>query len=296
MGPAPWDYEWASCTSDHIGQDGYDDGTAKSYTDQGDNVIKDDHTGLYWTKNESTSVNRSEMIPYCNNLNQGGYSDWRLPNIVEFTSVLGSDATMSSNLNPSPNGDTWASGNYWVSTVAEEDGDYYYVYLTEDSFSSSQGEFGCVDQSSDSAQKGVCVRGSTTGLSLTDTGKSFVDVGDGTVVDEDTGLVWQKGYSGSDDYWNNSVAYCNDLELAGYADWRLPTVSEGITYIDYDESNYESNVFITGSANYWTGTTEASAETHAYLFNSVNGRVRTDPKDEVDFGLNVRARCVRDPS
>jgi len=57
----------------------------------------------------------------------------------------------------------------------------------------------------------------------------FKDNSDGTITDHTTGLMWQK--SGSDKYltYKNAKTYINELnnnKVAGYSDWRLPTVDE----------------------------------------------------------------------
>jgi Protein of unknown function (DUF1566) len=47
-----------------------------------------------------------------------------------------------------------------------------------------------------------------------------------TWTDPDTGLMWTKKDNGSDVDWNQASAYCSKLQLAGYSDWRLPTIEE----------------------------------------------------------------------
>ncbi|MBW1799820.1 MAG: DUF1566 domain-containing protein, partial [Deltaproteobacteria bacterium] len=57
----------------------------------------------------------------------------------------------------------------------------------------------------------------------------FMDNKDGTVTDEATGLMWQKGGSPSPMTWMESKAYVTELnsrKFAGYSDWRLPTSEE----------------------------------------------------------------------
>ena len=62
-----------------------------------------------------------------------------------------------------------------------------------------------------------------------------------TWTDPATGLMWAKKDNGSDVSWEQASDYCTKLELAGYNDWRLPTIEEleGI----YDSSASVSAVF-----------------------------------------------------
>ena len=52
----------------------------------------------------------------------------------------------------------------------------------------------------------------------------------GTWIDYNTGLMWQKeivdNCYGLYYTWDLAVGYCDSLELAGFTDWRLPTISE----------------------------------------------------------------------
>ena len=56
--------------------------------------------------------------------------------------------------------------------------------------------------------------------------QSFQDNGDGTVTDLNTGLMWQQTPPSSGFGWEQAGTYCEDLELAGHDDWRLPTLKE----------------------------------------------------------------------
>ncbi|MBT5740204.1 DUF1566 domain-containing protein [Candidatus Woesearchaeota archaeon] len=55
---------------------------------------------------------------------------------------------------------------------------------------------------------------------------SFVDNGDGTVRDDETGNVWQKGISPEEMSRRDGIIYCEDLSLGGSSNWRLPTIGE----------------------------------------------------------------------
>lgn len=59
-----------------------------------------------------------------------------------------------------------------------------------------------------------------------------VDDTSGTVLDNDTGLVWQRGVPAPAYTWYGALAYCEGLSLAGQTDWRLPTRKELHTIVD----------------------------------------------------------------
>ncbi len=54
---------------------------------------------------------------------------------------------------------------------------------------------------------------------------NYVDNGDGTVTDVNTGLMWQKD-PGAKMTYSQAVANAGSFSLAGYDDWRLPTIKE----------------------------------------------------------------------
>lgn len=68
--------------------------------------------------------------------------------------------------------------------------------------------------------------------------ESYTDNGDGTVTDNVTGLMWQQTVTSTVYSWGSGSTpgtaqnYCASLQLAGYADWRLPTIVELISVID----------------------------------------------------------------
>lgn len=56
---------------------------------------------------------------------------------------------------------------------------------------------------------------------------AYRDHGDGTVTDLNTGLIWQKTPDFSQmRVWTEAVTYAQKLVLAGHDDWRLPTIKE----------------------------------------------------------------------
>jgi hypothetical protein len=55
----------------------------------------------------------------------------------------------------------------------------------------------------------------------------------GTVFDRMTDLMWQRSASGTTYTNAAAVAACKASKLGGYADWRLPTVIELVSIVDY---------------------------------------------------------------
>jgi len=63
----------------------------------------------------------------------------------------------------------------------------------------------------------------------------FEQIGDGTVKDSQTGLFWQQASVGPGYSWSAAKTYCQDLVLGDGQknDWRLPTIAEMLTLVDY---------------------------------------------------------------
>jgi len=53
---------------------------------------------------------------------------------------------------------------------------------------------------------------------------SYTDNGDGTITDNVTGLIWTQELSSYSMVWSDASAYCENLEVGGITNWRLPTI------------------------------------------------------------------------
>jgi hypothetical protein len=62
---------------------------------------------------------------------------------------------------------------------------------------------------------------------------SYTDNGDGTVTDNNTGLMWQQQMDDTLTTWSGALAYCSSLTLAGYTDWKLPSKTKLVSIADY---------------------------------------------------------------
>jgi hypothetical protein len=125
---------------------------------------------------------------------------------------------------------------------------------------------------------------------------AYTDNGNGTVTDQVTGLVWQQT-DGGEMTWSNAVTYCQNLELAGYADWRLPSGHELFSIFDHDHNPaLLTATFPTNNAEYWwTANEQVGDSTKAWVVNA-GGGIGAHPKSEtISAGGTKRfhARCVR---
>jgi hypothetical protein len=145
---------------------------------------------------------------------------------------------------------------------------------------------------------------------------AYKDNGDGTVTDLNTGLMWQK----TPDFenlmtWYDAVDYADDLELAGYDDWRLPMIKELYSIVDFRGNQHTKKPYLnrtyfdfeypapsTGlrpmdaqywSSNFYVGRTMYGDQS-AFGFNFADGRIKSYPAN-MARGPSARryVRCVR---
>ena len=122
----------------------------------------------------------------------------------------------------------------------------------------------------------------------------FKDNGDGTITDTATGLMWQKETAGSYD-WQDAMNYCWDLDLAGHTDWRLPTVRELFSIVDYGRKTPAIDpVFGTMPAWYWSFSTGVNGSSQAWSVDFGFGFVGRNWKTDDHYVRAVRGGEVND--
>jgi sulfatase modifying factor 1 len=88
-----------------------------SYTDNGDGTVTDNGTGLVWQQSAPTTpFTQAAALAYCAGLNLNGYTDWRLPWVVELVSIV-DPSTYNSSINNTVFPNT-RSSFFWSSTPA----------------------------------------------------------------------------------------------------------------------------------------------------------------------------------
>lgn len=294
-----------------FGQDAQYDGNQPSYRDNGDGTVTDLITGLMWEADPGAKKTYEQAVAGADSCRTGGYDDWRLPTIKELYSLI-----LFSGTDPDPRGRQMNGLTPFIDTEYFEflygrasDGDRIIdsQYATATRYVSTtmhgnRSMFGV--NFADGRIKGYGIdrdpRGRTkTFYVLYVRGNSaygkndFVDNGDGTVTDWATGLTWmqvdsaalQAGRHGNGKLdWGEALQWAENLEYAGYDDWRLPSAKELHSIVDYTRSPDTTNsaaidpVFkatpITNEgdesdyAHYWTSTSHArvrSADAAVYI-------------------------------
>jgi hypothetical protein len=94
----------------------------------------------------------------------------------------------------------------------------------------------------------------------TATGPRFAINGD-TVTDRTTDLTWSRGNVGGKHLnWADAKKACEALSLCGHKDWRLPTIQELLTLVDYERKEPAIDPAFQCESNwYWTSTAAASS-------------------------------------
>ena len=121
-------------------------------------------------------------------------------------------------------------------------------------------------------------------------------------IDPATRLIWAARDNSKDITWGKAIRYCSDLRLAGYSDWRLPTVDElsGI----YDGSGFidpraalagraKGGLLLTGNLE-WSSSRVLDDRGHrtgyAWQFDFPHGKRWHEP---LGYYGNKRALCLR---
>ena len=213
-----------------------------------------DNTYTWYDGSSGTPGDGTDTLDFIAALNSsqfGGYSDWRLPTIMELAFLVDRNSYNNPSINTTYFPNTQSS-SYWSSTTR--------AGYPNDAWSI---DFLSGYVSSDLKSHSYYVRAVRSGQC--GSFDNFVDNGDGTVTNTDTGLMWElktdDGGNRDEDSvytWGKALSYCENLTLAGYDDWRLPNVNELHSIVDYSTYGPSINTTFfhnTVSSSYWSSTT-----------------------------------------
>ncbi|MBQ4805809.1 DUF1566 domain-containing protein [Aquimarina sp. MMG015] len=265
---------------DYYGQDAQFNGIAPSFKDNNDGTITDLNTGLIWQKTPDFKRHKFyEAFTYVDELEIGGYTDWRLPTIKELYSIsnfngqlVPEDMTKSQ-----PYLDTvyfdfkydqrmFFAGQYWSSSKYVKGPLQNIKMEGAFGFNFADGhiksyETGLYFNGKEGVRAPGCFVRAVRGKENIYGVNKFVDNKNGTITDKATKLMWQKVDNGNTYDWKEALLYAKNSELAGFTDWRLPNTKELQSIVDYSKKTIpaiDENFFscTNNDSWFWTSTTQ----------------------------------------
>lgn len=250
------------------GQNANYSGNIPEYKDNGDGTVTDLVTGLMWQKSPDTNgdgtIDANDKISYNNALSGAesfslaGYEDWRLPTIKELYSLIlfsgedisGYEGTSTDGLQPFIDdayfdfgyGDLnagerlidaqYASSTKYVSTTMNGDETMFGVNFADGRIKG----YPIKMMNNDNTFYVIYVRGNDEYGT-----NDLHDNGNGTITDNATNLMWMQKDSENGMNWKDALDYAENANHAGHSDWRLPTIKELQSIVDYSRSPETTN-------------------------------------------------------
>lgn len=121
----------------------------------------------------------------------------------------------------------------------------------------------------------------------------YTDLGNGTVRDDVTCLVWQRTIAPGNYSWAAAQEYCRGLDLAG-GGWRMPTRVELTSLTDFTRAGPAIDIKAfprTPSGFFWTGSPWTLGRGKAWIVNFYEGLA----SNAGNIDGTYYARCVRAP-
>jgi len=149
------------------------------------------------------------------------------------------------------------------------------------------------------------------------------EISDDVVIDNKTGLMWQRKRANNGMKHTDAISYCEDLTLGGYSDWRLPSISELKTLIVGCQSGaddcmvknscssgscwskscyceqyrgpgedgyyWKKGVWQGGGNWFWSSSVQSDNTQNAWYTDVDDGKIYAAPTDTTSAGI----RCVR---
>ncbi len=287
-----------------------------------DQVVLDKQTELIWTKNASLSdfpMTWNEALTFIKDLNHSalyGYSDWKLPNRKELSSIIHHE-TINPSLPPFHPFVNVFTGYYWTSTSCARLPDQawyihlggarvykgmkygsYMVWPVRSSKSHNNSRIFQTGQQNCFSERGGIIDCHNTGQDgefqsgLCFNRHRFTENAD-FIVDNATDLTWMKNanvYTDTVD-WNTAfelVLQMNREWKYGYNDWRVPNIVELESLTDMGRHSPALPVdhqFVDVQDFYWSSTTSMYDTDYAWVLYMIDGAVGVGHKPLSEFYL-----------
>ncbi len=244
-------------------------------------IVFDENLKLEWQqKIPEGDFDWQSAANYCEKEYAGSYG-WRLPTPKELLSIVDNgryDPAINTDLFPGTNGEWfWTSADF-VST-AETDKDKKWFVRFDKGFLSHKAK-------TESEKMHVrCVRGTTLPDGQFETEK----IGEDEIVkDSVTGLMWQKTYKDGVKKFADALSTCENLEYAGFSDWRLPNKNELASIANYGKYKPASDFPEMPNRSFRTSTSDTKSSKNAWYILFSDSDINFGGKSNSDI-----VRCVR---
>ena len=265
-------------------------------------------SGLTWQKVSATTSTFGSLSVYVSAINAAapcGFSDWRVPAANELLSLMDASSTTGNAPNADRTGAVDAmTGQFWTSEAKVDATDNAWLVDTDNSGAISFA-------AKTSALRVRLVRGITIATACNNADARYFDLGDGTISDVKTGLMWkqcQEGLSGAACNTGTPLAFSAVATITdrlaavnasstiglGYSDWRIPTRNELASIVNRScpiNPAIVSSVFpATEALSYISSTFDSNDTNRIWFVNFSEGAIGTDL---VNVGGGKRLRLVR---
>ncbi len=244
-------------------------------------IVFDENLKLEWQqKIPEGEFDWQSAANYCGQEYAGSYG-WRLPTPKELLSIVDNgryDPAVNTDLFPGTN-DEW----FWTSadfaSTADSDLNKAWFVRFDKGFLSHKSK-------TESEKMHVrCVRGTTLPEGQFET----QTIGEDEIVkDSLTGLMWQKTYKDSVKKFADALSTCEDLDYAGFTDWRLPNKNELASIANYAKYRPASDFPGMPNWTFRTSTTDTKTNSSAWYVIFSESIVNPYAKTNSDS-----VRCVR---
>jgi hypothetical protein len=230
-------------------------------------TITDTVTSLMWQQVDGGEMTFDKATTYANDLVLGGYSDWRMPSILELNSLLNHDKN-----NPALNTVyfTATAAQYWWSGQKQVN-DANKAWCAN--AGGGIGNHPVSETISAGGAKKFHVRAVRDISTPTTIATRFIDNKNGTTTDQLTGLIWQQIPTDSMT-WEQALITAENLVSGGSNQWRMPNIKELQSISEVSIYNPSiSKTYFSGisTAFYWSSTSLANQSTRAWYLDTQFG-------------------------
>ncbi|MDH5716281.1 MAG: DUF1566 domain-containing protein [Spirochaetia bacterium] len=239
-------------------------------------------TGLTAVETNSPLFTKIEAANYCSSLNTDGLS-WRLPEIYELLLLSNYSLTnpaIDTSLFVGPYGSS-EEAFYWSNTSFGD--------MNSWTLNLQTGKNQAVDNNTQQYVK--CVSQSLPAR------QDYQENGDGTISDYASGIIFMKCPAGTIvDYnttnycngektlstWVEALSFCENLNYAGNTNWRLPSIRELSSMIDFSSeavTSLSKLMFPAAAGSFWSSTTNVNSTSEAWQVNFSTKELSTSLKN-----------------